>query len=95
MCLGNTGFGVIGDRNRWNASEVLKRMHVSAEPRFHLLIVGGFGPRIAACTKRGHEQRGLPRDTCEPVVHRNRRARPVDEHLLPGLVVLAQYHVEL
>src|SRR5678816_1400751 len=38
MRLGNASLGVIGDRNRWNAAEVFERMHVSAQPRLHLLI---------------------------------------------------------
>ena len=95
MRLGHAGLGVIGNRERRNAAEVLERMHVSAQPRFHLLIARGLGPGVAAGAQRGHEQRRLPGNAGVPVIDRNRRACPIDEHLLARLVLLPQHHVEL
>lgn len=52
-------------------------------------------PGVAARTERSHEQRGWPRHACVPIVHRNRRTSPIDEHLLTRLVLLTQHYVEL
>jgi hypothetical protein len=91
----HAGLGVIGNRKRRNAAEVFECMYVSLQPRLHLLIARGLGPGIAAGAERGHEQRSLPRYACVPVIDRNRRARPIDEHLLARLVFLPQHHIEL
>ena len=75
--------------------KVFEGVHVHPQPRFHLLVARGLGPGVAAGAERGHEQRRLPSLAGVTVINRNRRARPIDEHLLARLVLLAQHHVEL
>src|SRR5690242_14639986 len=95
MSLGHASLGVIRNCDRRNTAEMLKRMDMSAQPGFHLLVPRGLCPGVTAGAQRGHEQGGLPCDACVPVIYRNRRSRPIDKHLLARLVLLAQYHVEL
>ena len=60
MRLGHAGLGVVGNRQRRNAAKVFEGVHVTAQPRFHLLIARGLGPGVGTGAQRGHEQRRLP-----------------------------------
>jgi hypothetical protein len=95
MSFGHAGSGVVRNHQRRNAAEVLERMHVRPQPRFHLLVARGLSPGVGARAQRGHKQLRWPCLAGVTVVHRNRRARPVHEHLLAGFVLLPQHHVKL
>src|ERR1700693_2903625 len=70
-------------------------VNVATQPRFHLLVARRLGPGVATGAQRGYEQGRLPGFARVPVVNRNRRAGPIDKHLLAGLVLLPENHVEL
>ena len=95
VCFGDTGLGVVRNRQRRNAAEVFKGVHVGAQPRLHLLIARSLCPGVGTGAQRGHEQWRLPGEAGVAIPNRNRRAGPIHEHLFPGFVFLPQNHVEL
>jgi len=74
---------------------MLQGVHVSQQPRLHLLIARDLGPSVRTGAEGGDEQRRLPHVAGLAVVDRQGPAGPVDEGFLTRLVFLAQHDIEL
>jgi hypothetical protein len=70
-----------------NFSSIVRRSSLN-------LACAGFGDWLRKTSLPAMVTR-LPGDAGVPVIYRNRRARPIDKHLLARLVLLTQNHIEL
>jgi hypothetical protein len=71
----------------------LKSTHVSADPVHQLLIAGGLSVGVRAGSQYGDEQMRLLNGATTRIVDRHGGSRPIDEHLLAGLVFLAKHYI--
>jgi hypothetical protein len=60
-----------------------------------LAVASRFGVGVGTGPQHHHEQRGLPDPSGVRILHRHRRSGPIDEALLPSLVLLAKNYVLL
>ena len=68
---------------------------MNSNPGFHLLVARGLSVAVGTGSQYRDKQRSLPHLTTGTVMDGDGPAGPVHEHLLAGLVLLAQNHVQL
>ena len=92
---GDGRLGVIGHRQSRDSADKLQRVDMRLNPGFQLLIASRFCVGVRTGSQHRNKQRSRPRLPGRGVIHGNRRPSPVDEHLLAGLVLLAQDHIQV
>jgi hypothetical protein len=94
VCGSQVSLSRAANRQRRNAAPIIESVDERPQPRLHLLVARGFDPDVGTGAEGGDKERRLPRHTGDTVVDGDRRASPVDEGFLSGLVLLAHHHVE-